>query len=76
MQGSDSRSSSSINIHQLKKRLQDQFVLRYALEKALGYKTSAVDASNDCSMPKATKELIREICGVLAVKEDQLSMHS
>ncbi|XP_042493327.1 uncharacterized protein LOC122072950 [Macadamia integrifolia] len=48
-------------ILQLEKRLQDQFVVRSALEKALGYRSSSYDISNENSMPKPAKELIREI---------------
>ncbi|XP_010255002.1 PREDICTED: uncharacterized protein LOC104595798 isoform X2 [Nelumbo nucifera] len=48
-------------ILQLEKRLQDQFVVRRALEKALGYRTSSNDISNENSMPKSAKELIKEI---------------
>ncbi|KAH9711603.1 hypothetical protein KPL71_019805 [Citrus sinensis] len=48
-------------ILQLEKRLQDQFQVRHALEKALGYRTSSnVDISN-MSMPKPAAELIKEI---------------
>ncbi|KAM0938020.1 putative ternary complex factor MIP1, leucine-zipper [Dioscorea sansibarensis] len=55
------QSSLKKEIQQLEKRLKDQFMVRRALEKALGYSSSAIDSSNDSSMPKLTKELIREI---------------
>ncbi|CAL9098914.1 unnamed protein product [Musa acuminata var. zebrina] len=48
-------------ILQLEKRLQDQLVMRCDLEKALGYGSSVVCSSKESSMPKPTKELIREI---------------
>ncbi|XP_043709253.1 uncharacterized protein LOC122658386 isoform X2 [Telopea speciosissima] len=55
------QSSLKQEIFQLEKRLQDQFVVRGALEKALGYKSSYHDISNENSMPKPAKELIKEI---------------
>ncbi|XP_017698408.2 uncharacterized protein LOC103707546 [Phoenix dactylifera] len=55
------RSSLKQEIQQLEKRLQDQLVMRRALEKALGYKFPVVDLSSDSLMSKPTKELIREI---------------
>ncbi|XP_043714243.1 uncharacterized protein LOC122662623 isoform X2 [Telopea speciosissima] len=55
------QSSLKQEILQLEKRLQDQFVVRSALEKALGYRSSSYDISNENSMPKPAKELIREI---------------
>ncbi|XP_008808904.2 uncharacterized protein LOC103720790 isoform X1 [Phoenix dactylifera] len=45
----------------LEKRLQDQLMVHGALEKALGFRCSALDSSNDSLMPKSAKELIREI---------------
>ncbi|KAJ0971156.1 hypothetical protein J5N97_019115 [Dioscorea zingiberensis] len=42
-------------LRQLEKPLKDQFMVRRALEKALGYKSSAIDSSNDSSMPKLDK---------------------
>ncbi|XP_010243302.1 PREDICTED: uncharacterized protein LOC104587397 isoform X2 [Nelumbo nucifera] len=48
-------------ILQLEKRLQDQFVVRCALEKALGYRSSSSDISNENLMPKPATELIKEI---------------
>ncbi|KAJ0972119.1 hypothetical protein J5N97_020078 [Dioscorea zingiberensis] len=42
-------------LRQLEKPLKDQFMVRRALEKALGYKSSAIDSSNDSSMPKRDK---------------------
>ncbi|XP_019702309.1 uncharacterized protein [Elaeis guineensis] len=55
------QSSLKQEIQQLEKWLQDQLVMRRALEKALGYKCPVVDLSSDSLMPKPTKELIREI---------------
>uniref|UniRef100_A0A5B6ZYR8 DUF547 domain-containing protein n=1 Tax=Davidia involucrata TaxID=16924 RepID=A0A5B6ZYR8_DAVIN len=48
-------------ILQLEKRLQDQVVVRCALENALGYKSSSHDITNEISMPKPATELIKEI---------------
>ncbi|OVA05201.1 protein of unknown function DUF547 [Macleaya cordata] len=48
-------------ILQLEKRLQDQFVERQALEKALGYRSSSHYTSNENSMSKPATELIKEI---------------
>ncbi|KAA8531783.1 hypothetical protein F0562_006500 [Nyssa sinensis] len=48
-------------ILQLEKRLQDQVVVRSALEKALGYRSSSRDITNEISMPKPATELIKEI---------------
>ncbi|XP_020594428.1 uncharacterized protein LOC110034515, partial [Phalaenopsis equestris] len=49
-------------IIQLKKRLNDQLAVRRALEKALGYRTTAIDSSlNDSFIPMPAQELIREI---------------
>ncbi|CAA0832751.1 Protein of unknown function- DUF547 [Striga hermonthica] len=46
----------------LEKRLQEQVSVRCALEKALGYKTSAHDIITDeATIPKSATELIREI---------------
>ncbi|KDP31827.1 hypothetical protein JCGZ_12288 [Jatropha curcas] len=48
-------------ILQLEKRLQNQFEVRRALEKALGYRTLSHDNTSDISMPKSAMELIKEI---------------
>ncbi|KAL6993654.1 hypothetical protein U1Q18_011766 [Sarracenia purpurea var. burkii] len=48
-------------ILQLEKRLQDQVVVRSALEKALGYSSSAHGVAKEISMPKSAAELIKEI---------------
>ncbi|XP_011004603.1 PREDICTED: uncharacterized protein LOC105111059 isoform X1 [Populus euphratica] len=45
---------------QLEKRLQDQFQVRWALEKALGYRTSSHESMSELSMPKPATELIKE----------------
>uniref|UniRef100_A0A1D1XVP1 Golgin subfamily A member 2 n=1 Tax=Anthurium amnicola TaxID=1678845 RepID=A0A1D1XVP1_9ARAE len=68
------QSSLKQEILQLEKRLQDQFAVRRALEKALGYRSSTVDTSNDNLMPKPTKELIREIA-VLEVEVRYLEQY-
>ncbi|KAJ6845020.1 uncharacterized protein M6B38_290020 [Iris pallida] len=61
-------------IQQLEKRLKDQLSVRYALERAMGYKPSSIDSSDNSSMPKPTKELIREIA-VLEVEVMYLEQH-
>ncbi|CBI38356.3 unnamed protein product, partial [Vitis vinifera] len=48
-------------ILQLEKRLQGQFAVRCALEKALGYRSSSHDTTVEISMPKPAMELIKEI---------------
>lgn len=42
----------AFQIIQLEQRLQDQLVVRGALEKALLYRPSAISLSNDTSVPK------------------------
>ncbi|PKA65956.1 hypothetical protein AXF42_Ash010365 [Apostasia shenzhenica] len=48
-------------IIQLERRLKDQLFMRRALEKALGYRPTAIVSSNDSFMPKQALDLIREI---------------
>ncbi|KAJ0239029.1 Uncharacterized protein HA466_0235470 [Hirschfeldia incana] len=51
-------------IDQLETRLQDQFKVRCAFEKALGYRTASsymLTESNDIPMPKPAIDLIKEI---------------
>nr|POE70684.1 transcription initiation factor tfiid subunit 4b [Quercus suber] len=48
-------------ILQLKKRLQDQFEVRRALENAMGYRSSSQDNTTETVMPKPATELIKEI---------------
>ncbi|CAN1331470.1 hypothetical protein LINPERPRIM_LOCUS35336 [Linum perenne] len=48
-------------IQQLEKRLQDQFGVRRALEKALGYRTSSLADVSEELMPKPATDLIKEI---------------
>ncbi|KAJ8764297.1 hypothetical protein K2173_006037 [Erythroxylum novogranatense] len=48
-------------ILQLEKRLQDQFEVRCALEKALSHRPLSHDITADVSMPKQAAELIKEI---------------
>ncbi|KAK1276960.1 Non-symbiotic hemoglobin 1 [Acorus gramineus] len=61
-------------IQQLEKRLNGQIVVRRALEKALGYRSSALDTSNENSVPKPTKELIKDIA-VLELEVVYLEQH-
>ncbi|XP_077216040.1 uncharacterized protein LOC143850700 isoform X2 [Tasmannia lanceolata] len=55
------QSSLNQEILDLERRLQDQFAVRQALEKALGYRYSSHYNSNENSISKPTKELIKEI---------------
>ncbi|KAI3462796.1 hypothetical protein Pfo_019459 [Paulownia fortunei] len=48
-------------ILQLEKRLQDQVSIRCALEKALGFRASSHDITNETIIPKPATELIKEI---------------
>ncbi|CAI0554359.1 unnamed protein product [Linum tenue] len=57
----EARSSLKQEIQQLEKRLQDQFEVRRALEKALGYRTSSLGEIPEDLMPKPATELIKEI---------------
>jgi hypothetical protein len=41
-----------LQVQVLEKRLNDQFVVRRALEKALGYKPCAILSSNESCIPK------------------------
>ncbi|KAG9440860.1 hypothetical protein H6P81_021025 [Aristolochia fimbriata] len=45
----------------LERHLQDQFTVRRALEKALGYRSSSHLVSSENSMPRPAKDLIKEI---------------
>ncbi|KAK8674031.1 hypothetical protein V6N13_112334 [Hibiscus sabdariffa] len=60
---SEVQSSLKQEILQLEKRLQDQFEIRHAVEKALGYRTSSHEDTNETSvsMSKPATELIKEI---------------
>ncbi|KAK9165629.1 hypothetical protein Scep_000820 [Stephania cephalantha] len=55
------QSSLKREISQLESQLQDQFIEQQALQKALGYKTSLHDNTNESSTPRNAKELIKEI---------------
>ncbi|CBI38353.3 unnamed protein product, partial [Vitis vinifera] len=57
----DMQNSLKQEILQLEKRLQGQFAVRCALEKALGYRSSSHDTTVEISMPKPAMELIKEI---------------
>ncbi|KAG5528671.1 hypothetical protein RHGRI_029369 [Rhododendron griersonianum] len=48
-------------ILQLEKKLQDQVIVRCALEKALGDGSSSRDFTNEASLPKPASDLIQEI---------------
>ncbi|XP_052198025.1 uncharacterized protein LOC127804947 [Diospyros lotus] len=61
-------------ILQLEKRLQDQVVVRHALEKALGYSSSSHDITKEISVPKPATELIKEIA-VLEVEVVHLEQY-
>ncbi|KAK3150933.1 hypothetical protein QOZ80_3AG0239570 [Eleusine coracana subsp. coracana] len=59
----------------LEKRLNDQFVMRRALENALGYKPCAIHhSSNESCIPKPIEELIKEIA-VLELEVVCLEQH-
>ncbi|XP_062210432.1 uncharacterized protein LOC133911947 [Phragmites australis] len=58
----------------LEERLNDQFVMRHALEKALCYKPCAIRSSNESCIPKPTEELITEIA-VLELEVICLEQH-
>ncbi|KAI4325499.1 hypothetical protein MLD38_030890 [Melastoma candidum] len=62
---SGTHSTLKQEISLLEKRLLDQFMVRHALEKALGYRTSFGDnGSDNLSMPKPENELIKEIASL------------
>ncbi|XP_039000025.1 uncharacterized protein LOC120125734 [Hibiscus syriacus] len=60
---SNVQSALKQEIAQLEKRLQDQFKIRRAVEKALGYRTSSREDTNETSVSisKPATELIKEI---------------
>ncbi|KAI4381676.1 hypothetical protein MLD38_007731 [Melastoma candidum] len=58
---SETHNSLKQEIMLLEKRLQDQFKVRHALEKALGYRTCQGNGNDDVSIPKPATELIKEI---------------
>ena len=41
-----------VQVRQLEKRLNAQFAMRHAVEKALGHKPCAIRLSKDCCIPK------------------------
>ncbi|KAK6128651.1 hypothetical protein DH2020_037609 [Rehmannia glutinosa] len=51
-------------ILQLQKRLQDQVSIRCVLEKALGFRVSSHDITNETAIPKPATELVREIAAL------------
>ncbi|KAJ7952949.1 Ternary complex factor MIP1, leucine-zipper [Quillaja saponaria] len=61
---SEVQSSLKQEIFQLEKRLQNQFEVRCAIEKALGFKSSSHVNPDDSIMPKPATELIKEIAGI------------
>ncbi|XP_062109387.1 uncharacterized protein LOC133820008 [Humulus lupulus] len=66
-------------ILQLDKKLQDQFQVRSALEKALGHRSSTHEFTSDVEMPKVVKELIKEIAvlevEVVHLEQDLLALY-
>ncbi|XP_010444771.1 PREDICTED: uncharacterized protein LOC104727378 [Camelina sativa] len=61
---SNTETSLKQEISQLETRLQDQFMVRCALEKALGYRTASsyiLSETNDIPMPKPATDLIKDI---------------
>ncbi|CAA2958145.1 uncharacterized protein LOC111400977 isoform X1 [Olea europaea var. sylvestris] len=58
----------------LEKRLQGQVSVRCALEKALGYRVSCHDITDEIAMPKPATELIKEIA-VLEVEVGHLEQY-
>ncbi|MED6193319.1 hypothetical protein PIB30_018065 [Stylosanthes scabra] len=70
----DLQSSLTQEILQLQKRLQQQFVIRRALEKACYLPFSQDAATLENSIPKAAKELIKEI-GILELEVVYLEQH-
>uniref|UniRef100_A0A0E0KAZ0 DUF547 domain-containing protein n=1 Tax=Oryza punctata TaxID=4537 RepID=A0A0E0KAZ0_ORYPU len=64
----------ALQVQHLEKRLNDQFAMRRALEKALGYKPCAIHSSNESCIPKPTEELIKEIA-VLELEVICLEQH-
>ncbi|KAK7264331.1 hypothetical protein RJT34_31938 [Clitoria ternatea] len=69
----DLQSSLTQEILQLQKRLQQQFVIRRALEKAC-YLPFSQDAAMENLIPKAAKELIKDI-GILELEVLYLEQH-
>ncbi|CAH8381765.1 unnamed protein product [Eruca vesicaria subsp. sativa] len=69
------QSSLKQEIQELEKRLQNQFDVRGALEKALGYKTPSRDINSKAnSTPKPATELIKEIA-VLELEVSHLEQY-
>ncbi|KAH7517889.1 hypothetical protein FEM48_Zijuj09G0112000 [Ziziphus jujuba var. spinosa] len=75
-QPTQTSAQSSLNqeILKLQKQLQDQFAVRHAMEKALSYRPLSHDATIDNSVPKPTKELIKEVA-VLELEIVYLERH-
>lgn len=71
---SELRSSLKQEILQLERHLHDQFAVRQALEKALGYRSLSHGTSNENPVPKPAKELIKEIA-VLELEVMYLEQH-
>ncbi|KAL5219128.1 hypothetical protein ABZP36_019812 [Zizania latifolia] len=61
-------------VQHLENRLNDQFAMRRALEKALGYKPCAIHSSNQSCIPTPTEQLIKEIA-VLELEVICLEQH-
>ncbi|KAJ4766849.1 hypothetical protein LUZ62_077224 [Rhynchospora pubera] len=77
---SEAPASLKKEIQELEKLLHDQFLVRHALEKALGHKSHAFSSSsNDNSIPNSTKEMIKDIAilelEVMYLEQHLLSMY-
>ncbi|KAA8545931.1 hypothetical protein F0562_020618 [Nyssa sinensis] len=59
--GIEVQNSLKEEILQLQKQLEDQFVVRCALEKALSYRPISCNPTNENSITKPTNDLIKEI---------------
>ncbi|XP_057951888.1 uncharacterized protein LOC131146341 isoform X2 [Malania oleifera] len=68
------QSSLKQEIMQLEKKLQDQFEVRHVLEKALGYRSSSQETTNEIPANKPASELIKEIA-VLELEVVHLEQH-
>ncbi|KAG9135080.1 hypothetical protein Leryth_011576 [Lithospermum erythrorhizon] len=70
----DSRCSLKDEILELDKQLEDQVMIRYALEKAISHKSMSHDIVDERIIPKPTKDLIKEI-DVLELEVMYLEKH-
>ncbi|XP_030486551.1 uncharacterized protein LOC115703172 isoform X2 [Cannabis sativa] len=76
MQPSKPMVQSSLNqeVLKLQRQLEDQLAVRHALENALSYQPLSHEAATDESIPKPTKDLIKEIT-VLELEIQYLERH-